>query len=508
MAGTLPNAPRVMKTVMDTDGTDDAALDELSEIWEDIRENYQESGNSDYDRTVLDCAARLAADPGGESAHVWTIGLTMMAPYLTWLPGEGVVRQAVAALETADRTLREHHCAHDSHPYRSHVEAEDEHLVELLPALDDETAAWVEERPRDEWRCPLNAAGFARIALDIVHPGSVPDVPPRLPAEAKEAIDTLSALLHGYPKPWTDINGEISSHASELSGAAPADRAGRLMVVRAVTWYAVSGMVRTKSVLDDLIAAVEETLPHLADAVCGHDGHPSLPDSGPGAAELGIELSSAGGRNVYEQSRITSGRNPPLEQVVCPVLMAEIADETLSLLRERHDEIFGERDTSHADAEYLRADGRLDIEKLVERTDHKSWNEQYADDLALWAARRHAQSDERDRAVLLLVARQAVSNSYPAPPLAVVRGVLSTMRPVAAAPLPAGCSHPDEHPTLRYARFREGMAHFWDPEAFPPGAETRSPESWTCPRFAASVAEGCVAELRGLYKDEEPSDAG
>lgn len=487
-----------MKTVMDTD---DTTLDELSEIWEDIRENYQESRNSDYDRTVLDCAARLAAEPGGESAHVWTIGLTMMAPYLTWLPGEGVAQRAVAALEAADRTLREQHCAHDSHPYRSHDDEGDAYLAELLPALDDETADWEEDRPRSEWRCLLNAAGFARIALDIIHPGSVTDVPPRLPMEAKDAISTLSALLNGYPKPWTDIENEISGQASELSGAAPADRAGRLMVVRAVTWYAVSGMVRTKSVLDNLIGALEETLPHFADAGCAHDGHPALPDSGPAAAGLGIELSSAGGRNLYEQSRIASGRNPPLDQVVCPVLMAETAEAALSLLRTRRDELFGERDTSHADAEYLRADGRLDIGKLVERTDHKSWNEEYAEDLALWAARRHARSDDRDRIVLLLVARQSMDNAYPSPPVSVVRDVLATMRAVAAAPLPTECPHVDEHPTLRYAEFRDAMAHFWDPEEFPSAAETRSPESWTCPRFAAAVAAECVAELVRL--DEE-----
>lgn len=494
-----------MKTVMDTDGT---TLDELSEIWEDIRENYQEVRNSDYDRAVLDCAARLAADPGGASAHVWTVGLTLMAPYLTWLPGEGVVPRAVSALEAADRALRARDCTHDSHPYRSHDDEGDEYLAELLLALDDETADWEEDRPRSEWRCPLNAAGFARIGLDIIAPGSVTDVPPRLPMEAKDAISTLSALLNGYPKPWTDIDDEISSQASELSDAAPADRAGRLMVVRAVTWYAVSGMVRTKSVLDKMVEAVEETLPYFADAGCAHDGHPALPDSGPAAAELGIELSSAGGRNLYEQSRIASGQNPPLDEVVCPVLMAETSDETLALLRRRRDELFGERDTSHADAEYLRADGRLDIGKLVERTDHKSWNEEYAEDLGLWAARRHAQSDDRDRVVLLLVARQSMDNAYPRPPVSVVRDVLATMRAVAAAPLPDKCPHEDEHPTVRYAGFRDAMAHFWAPEEFPPAAETRSPESWTCPRFAAAVAAECVAELAGLDKEDELSDAG
>ncbi|MCX5143592.1 hypothetical protein [Streptomyces sp. NBC_00338] len=487
---------------------DDMMLDELSEIWDDIRENYDTSNNSAYDRTVLDCAADLAADPGGDSAYAWAIGLVMMAPYLTWLPSAGVAQQAVTALEAADRALRDRSCPHSSHPYESHEDAADEDLAGLLPALADETADWNEERPRDEWRCPRNAAGFARIALDIVHPGSATDIPPRLPLEAKDSISTLSALLNGYPKPWTDINDEISSQASELSSAAPADRAGRLMVVRAVTWYAVSGMVRAKSVLDHLVRAVEEALPHFTDPHCAHDGHPALPGSAPNAAELGILLSSAGGREIYERGRIASGRNAPIDAVVCPVLMADVADKTLAVLRKRRDELFGERDTSHADAEYLRADGRLDIGKLVERTDHKSWNEEYADDLGLWAARRHGESaDDRDRTVLLLVAHQAMKISYPSPPLSVVRGVLATMRAVAAAPLPAECPHGDEHPVVRRAEFRAGMAHFWAPEEFPPDEDSRSAESWTCPRFAAAVAEETIRDLAGLYEEDELADA-
>lgn len=282
-----------MRTVTDTDDMDDMFLDELSEIWDDIRENYDTSDNSSYDRTVLDCAAELASDPGGESAYVWAIGLTVMAPYLTWLPGAGVADQAAAVLETADRALRDRDCPHDSHPYQSHDDEEDAHLAELLPALADESAVWDEDRPRSEWRRPRNAAGFARIGLDIIRPGSVTDVPPRLPLEAKDSISTLSALLHGYPKPWTDINDEISGQGADLSHADPADRAGRLQVVRAVTWYAVSGMVRKKSVLDGLAEAVEKVLPHFAGSDCAHDGHPALPDSGPNAAELGIRLSSA-----------------------------------------------------------------------------------------------------------------------------------------------------------------------------------------------------------------------
>ncbi|MFC9754730.1 hypothetical protein [Streptomyces sp. NPDC056921] len=482
-------------------------LEELADSWDEIRENYQDSSNDQYDKAVGDCAARLAADPVGGSASVWTLGLVVMAPYLTWLPGEGVVPHAMEALKAVDTALREQPCAHESHPYASHDSGDDMYLAEQLTQLADDTAEWNEDRPRDEWRCPRNVAGFARIAMDIVEPGSVTDVPPRLPMEARDTMETLTALLHGYPKPWTDIYEEISSQARGLSGADPEYRPGHLLIVRAVTWYAVSGMVRTKSVLDDLVDAVERTLTHFADAACGHDRHAKLPDSGPAAVELGVMLSSPGGRGVYELSH-REGRVPPLEKVVCPVFMTEIAEESLRVLRERREELFGHRDTSHADAEYLRADGRLEIEKIVERLDYKGWNEKYADDLGLWAARRYGRADERERPVLLLTAHRTMKISYPSPPRSVVRGVLATMRAIAAAPRPPKCRHEDGHPTAEYAELRSGLPHFYAPEEFPPAGEQRSAEAWTCPRFAGAVAEECMRDLdeyEGEYEDEVDS---
>ncbi|WP_371094892.1 hypothetical protein [Streptomyces sanglieri] len=38
--------------------------------------------------------------------------------------------------------------------------------------------------------------------------------PPRLPMEDMSTMETLTALLHGYPKPWTDIDEEISSQGA------------------------------------------------------------------------------------------------------------------------------------------------------------------------------------------------------------------------------------------------------------------------------------------------------
>ncbi|MGK5548765.1 hypothetical protein ACSNOH_29135 [Streptomyces sp. URMC 127] len=482
---------------------DTTTLEALAASWDDIRENHQTFGNSDYDQVVRDCAARLAADPGGETAHIWTLGLAITAPYVAWLPGDGVRDSAVAALEAADGALRDRPCDHSSHPYRDHDDQDDIHLSGLLSRLAGETAGWDEEQPREAWLCPRNTAGFARIALDIIEPGSVTDVPPRIPVDDRGTIATLSALLHGYPRPGTDINEEISWQARSLADAEPADRAGRFQVVRAVSWYAVSGMVRTKSVLDELAGAVEKALPYFEEATCTHERHPVLPGTGPDAAELGVILSSPGGRGVYERIRTESGRGAPLEKVICPVLMAEASQAVLDRLRERREELFGHRDTSHCDAEYLRADGRLEIEKITDRIEYSGRNEEFADDLGLWAARRYEQAGERERAVLLLTVYQTMKISYPSPPLPVVRGALAMLRAVTAAPLPDACAHEDAHPTLRYAKFRRGMPHFYAPEEFPPpDEECRSAQAWTCPRFAAAVAEECIGGLDGLYEDE------
>jgi hypothetical protein len=318
--------------------SDDMPLDEFARSWEEIREGYDDALNDAYDRTVLDCAARLAADPGGESAHVWTIGLLMMAPYVAWAPGDGVAPEARAALEAADGALRDRPCEHETHPYREHEAEYDEYLAEHLCNLYDRSAVWDGDHSREQWLCPRNVAGLARIALDVIAPGSAADIPPRLPVGAQDTIDTLSALLHGYPEPGTDIDEEISFQAAELRTADPADRPGRLLVVMAVSWYAVSDFVRNVSVLGELIAALELTLPHYADAACAHDRHPAPPRSGPAAAELGIMLSSAGGRALHERDR---AHKPPLEHLLCPVALADITEESLSALRARRDELLG-----------------------------------------------------------------------------------------------------------------------------------------------------------------------
>ncbi|MDO0911311.1 hypothetical protein QQM39_10745 [Streptomyces sp. DT2A-34] len=47
------------------------------------------------DPLVLDCARRLLADPGGETARVWVAGLAEMVPYLAGQPSPEAERTAV-----------------------------------------------------------------------------------------------------------------------------------------------------------------------------------------------------------------------------------------------------------------------------------------------------------------------------------------------------------------------------------------------------------------------------
>ncbi|MFG3253445.1 hypothetical protein [Streptomyces sp. NPDC048172] len=496
-------------------------LDELLHSWASLYDDFPSQG-PEPDGVVSHCAGELAdhldehltgdpdgdsdgdsdGDPDGEAPYLWTFGLVVIGRHLTWLPGKGVLPLAVGALKETDVEFRDRPCAHDTHPYEEHEGEDDAELLGRLRELADETIEWRGEGTREQWRCPRNVAGFARIALDIIEPGSVTDVPPRLPAEADQEIEELSALLHGYPKLWTDINETITSHAESLRRARGEELPGRIMTARALGWYAVSGMVRDKAVLDALAEAMDAAYAQLTDATCEHDWHARLPEDGPSAAEIGVILSSPGGRATFERSQRRSGR-APMERVVCPVFARRLAVESLRQVEERREALFGERETAHLDAVYLLDGGALDIEKIAERIDRKAWNEEFADDLGLWAARRYERSeDARERAALLLTAYQTMSNAYPSPVLAAVKGVQSVMRPVAAAD--AGeCAHEDAHPALRYVHFRKGLPHLVAPDVHPADPEeSRSLESWTCPVFAAEVARECLKDLEGLYPEE------
>ncbi|GHE08999.1 hypothetical protein [Streptomyces alanosinicus] len=316
---------------------DHLPVDELSLTWDAIREDYHNILNDEYDQAALDCAARLAAEPDGESAYVWTIGLLLMAPYVAWDEGDAAAPGVMAALKAADDALRDHACEHEAHPYQEHEEGYDEYLAEQLRGLADESLDWEENFPREAWRCPRNVAGLARIAMDLVEPGSATDIPPRLPVGAQETIGTLAALLHGYPEAGTDVYEEISYQAMQLRHADEGARPGQLLVVVALSWYVA--FEENVELVEDLVTALEKTLPHYAEASCAHDGHALPYSTGPDVADLGITLTTPGGRALYEQRRELGGPDIPLDVLLCPVALTEYAEDSLTRLRARCEEL-------------------------------------------------------------------------------------------------------------------------------------------------------------------------
>ncbi|QKV92050.1 hypothetical protein HUT19_10095 [Streptomyces sp. NA02950] len=475
-----------------------AAVEELADAWDTIW-LYGEAREDDYDRAVLDCAARLAADPGGPSAYVWTLGLVMTAPYVGGLRAEELVTPVTEALVAADAALRDRPCGHTSHPYQTHYGDIDEDLADELRLIADETAWQEPSAPREEWRCPRNVAGFARIARNIVHPGSAEDIPPRLPREALRRIKHLSAVLEGYPE--SEVYEELASVGRDLCLADdPLDMAGYVMAVRGVSRHAVSGMIRAEFVLEELVDGLEKALSRFADAACGHQTHPALSDSGPEAAELGIVLSSPAGRGVFEDGWGNKGR---LDVLLCPAFIADHARETLELLRTGREQLFGRRDTSSLDAEYLRPDGRLDIGLIVERLDDTPSNQPYALDLGLWAARRYSEAtDERERTVLLLTVGRTMRIAYPDPPVSVLGEVEPVLRSAAAARPEGECGHP-AHPPMDRGAFRGGLAHLYAPEEHPAPEGVLDSGAWICAWSLAAYAEDVLKDLEGLLEEDE-----
>ncbi|MEU9111882.1 hypothetical protein AB0D04_08840 [Streptomyces sp. NPDC048483] len=476
-----------------------AALGELIDSWEAIHDEYRHVGDGEYDQAVLEIADRLQAEPGGPLAYLWTTGMVLTAPYVTEQLDDAVRTPALRALRAADAALSAAPCDHACHPYETHTDDYDEDLPGVLQCLVDETEEWQEDRPRGEWQCPRNVAGFARIALDIVEPGSVTDVPPRLPMEARNDIESLTALLEGYPIAGTEVDQEIAEQGWNLSLVKdPEERPGRIMAVRAVSWCALHDCTLGKWVFDDLIKALEKALPHYESGPCAHgaDGHPELPGFSTSAAELGIQLSYPAGRALYAHSP----RRGPLEALLCPAHMAATVRETLEPLKECRERFFGPRETAHLDAEYLDADGRLAIGKIAEGLEDTPRNRQNAEDLGLWAARRYGPADgERERAVLLLTMYQAMRIPDPAPAPTVAREVVPVLRSLAAVPRPERCTHDDEHPVLRNADIPRALPQLWPapdgPEALGGGA------AWTCPRFFGELADEQVRRLADLVEE-------
>ncbi|MFB7924177.1 hypothetical protein, partial [Streptomyces sp. NPDC056081] len=455
---------------------------------------------------VLECARLLAAEPDGEQAVLLAFGLVGMARYVLERRGTAVERAVVDALGAAaaaldERGLRADGCGHEAHPYTDNLEEWDTDADGLLAAPDVEI-------PLDEWDeaeiCPRNAAGWARIAADVILPGSTDGTPGIVPEDHQRHIRSLGSVLNDYPN--GDPFWDLDLHAVPNRDLSRAALAGYVVVAHANCWYAGSGRIRQRSLLDDMIEGLESVLPLLPDGACAHeDGeHPALRSGGEEQATDGIHLQSPGGRTLLREEH-ADGYGASLEAWTCTTFLRALAVEARDHLREAVDRLFGTRETAHLDRVYLRPDGRLDIEPLSER--HVPFKDETAsEEAALWAARRYERlgpdGPALDRTVLLLLmgtAADSLELSY-----GIAREILGILR-TAVATLPGGaCDHADGHG--RTSDRPAHIAHLYDPDACPaPGPDPGQgfgSELLTCPvHLAETVAKG-IAEIEEQFEEE------
>ncbi|GAB2574655.1 hypothetical protein GCM10027168_04460 [Streptomyces capparidis] len=455
------------------------------------------------DPLVRTCAQRLTAEPGGTGAFVWVYGLVRMTPYLAWRPTPDVRQAALEALLSADRALADRQCDHEEHPFEQALDdMVDDDVWDHAPdpvtlvAGGGETEA---AAARGAHLCPRNVAGFARLAADVIAPGTVTGVPVRVPEHVESSVQDLSSVLWDYPAAGVDPEWELSIVAAHLGNPTRASCAAKIVLLYASCWHAASGRIRRRSVLDEMIETLEGLLPQLADGECAHPDaeHPELEEFDSGfLVEYAMHLETPGGRaylwEEYEED---------LGPWVCPVFLRTIGQEALDCVRAGRQRLFGERDTAHLDAELLRPDGRLDIARLTALLPPVSTDtEERAAEAGLWAARRLAAGsrDPVERAVLVLVASHAVAGGDV--PYGVARGIRQVLTAVEDTGPREPCPHP-EHPEPD-RRLAEHLRHLYAPAEFPAPERSFGPELWSCPRFLADRARDGVKAVEGVYREQ------
>ncbi|MFI9052229.1 hypothetical protein [Streptomyces sp. NPDC053427] len=439
------------------------------------------------DADVLACARALTAEPAGERAHDEVYRLLSMTRYVATRAADEVAGEVVAALRAAADAVDGPPCDHATHPYERALDTADDE-VELAAAGPDpahpESAA--------EYRCPHAVAMFARIAAEIIEPGTVEGIPDRVPAYLEDRAGDFEMLLHGYPnssEPQYDLETVVPEHPTKGT------LAGHVVLIRSACWVVAEGSISQRWVFDHLIESLEEVLARLDGASCAHaDGeHPELSGDEEADAALGYYLLTPGGRARLRKQYEEGLQDAPPAAWTCPVLLRDLARYTHGPLTEARQRFFGERRTDHLDAAYLNADGALDVAKPAARLVRAPRHEKYAEDLGLWAARRHARGtgDARERLFLFLAAARSLGNAYPGAPPAVYRPMRPLFEEAVAAPLPETCPHGDDHPgagdDLRDA-VGDHLAHLCAPETFAAPEGALPFDAWACPRNLAQVA--------------------
>ncbi|MFF9510782.1 hypothetical protein ACF1BU_20640 [Streptomyces sp. NPDC014724] len=86
----------------------------------------------------------------------------------------------------------------------------------------------------------------------------IPDI---VPEDHRSSISSLGSVLNDYPN--GDPFWDLDVHAMPPGTLTRAALAGYVVVAHATCWYAASGRIRQRSLLDDMIEGLESVLPLL-----------------------------------------------------------------------------------------------------------------------------------------------------------------------------------------------------------------------------------------------------
>ncbi|WP_433463179.1 hypothetical protein [Spirillospora sp. CA-128828] len=323
----------------------------------------------------------------------------------------------------------------------------------------------------------------------------------------KELTRELGNLIEGYP--YGSPSGTIALCSSQLAGdPGGPGRGGWIMVLHALTWYATSGQIGSRHVLEEMIEALEAARgePEGWEG-CGHEGHPPVEKNITTLAELGVQLSTPGGQAYYAHDSADEygewADHGSLDELLCPAHLTSVADAALAELRRGLARLFDAPDLSHLDETYLRPDGRVDLHRLLDTIRRRYRSDKDADEAGLWAAQRWESGvgAPEDRLLLFVALCGAVLTNYPGMSRAGYDEVRRVAGKVDRAPLGAPCRHADGlHPWFAASKKAalgnvmarsdpfDALKAVYEPGEHqePGGPFTR--EEWECPRHFAELA--------------------
>ncbi|MFC0495143.1 hypothetical protein ACFFKE_09455 [Streptomyces mutabilis] len=330
------------------------------------------------------------------------------------------------------------------------------------------------------------------------------EVTPTLPADHSELISDLSGIISDYPsvdpEPALAVLAGDAAETLDRNGTPEGRRelTGYTILLYATCGY-VSARIFSKSlyttyteVLDGIRATLDPT-----SCTCPAGAHPADLDSEYGA-EAGVSMLTEAGRAVFAED---CGLNDEeLAAFDCEGFLAGLADQAAAHIREAHQEIFGDIDVSHLDAQFIRDGGGVDVVAMQESI-RRTW-EDNTGPVALWSARRWLSGQVRDeeRLGLFLCMWMGIAQTYEGLPPSYARDLAAALDTI---DLDVSCEH-SRHPwstaeATVQSRYR-AVVHLYAPEEHPDTpvpAELSARELWDCPGQYAELARSALVNVKG-----------